>query len=182
MSHALVPKYRPSIIASLFFVVLAFSQSSALAQQSEEGISSTTRRNFGYTIQSTYGVAIQTQGTKGFMVDAGAEMGILPNSYVKNSAGSGGVSITATGMTATGADGQLQLNLDPAKTRFFATLTNDPSKIGSQATPSSTSTSALSGTTLQGGTASISATGIATTSFTVESSESVQSNSFRRDF
>ena len=159
---------------------IASSADFACAQQTESGVSSTTKRDFGYTIQSTYGVAIQTQGTKGYVVDAVAEMGILPNSFVKNAAGSGGVSITATGMTATGADGQMQLNLDPAKTRFFATLTNDPAKLGTAST--SSSTSSLAGSTAQGGSASISATGVATTSFTVESSESIQSNSFRRDF
>ena len=100
-------------------------------------------------------------------------MGILPGSYVTNQSGNGGVTMSSTGITVTGIDAGLNLNLDPDTTFFRAKLFSSSTAIEDVSTDSAEAVS---------GTASVSATGSATTTFTVDSSETLQDSIFTRNF
>ena len=159
------------VLASL--LILVSSPLSVHAQATQTTNSGSSSKRFSYVIQSTYGVSVSSTATPGFQVEGEASMGILPGSYVRNQAGTGGVTMSPTGITVTGIDAGLNLNLDPDKTSFKAKVSRSSDV---------TETTSTAGAEVVSGTASVSATGSATTTFTAESTESFQDSIFTKNF
>lgn len=159
------------LTAFVLFISLFTSQSAAQTTQTTN--SGSTTRKFSYSIQSNYGVNVSSTSTPGFQSEGEARMGILPGSFVRNQSGDGGVTMSPTGITITGIDAGLNLNLDPDTTLFRAKLTS---------VLESTEDTGIESVMLTAGTASVSATGSATTTFTVDSTEALNSSTFTQNF
>lgn len=166
-----------SALVCLLAVLFSCNPQRAFGQSIQQGGSGASARRFGFTITNTYGVSVSSTSTPGYKVVGEAQMGILPGSYITNQSSSTGVEMRSNGITVTGVNAGLTLNLDPDKTFFRAKLENSDSK-GSDEENSDTTSSAST----QAGTASVSAVGTATTTFTVESSETVTNNVFTKVF
>lgn len=161
-------------------VLISLLPSRAAAQVTEQQTSSGNTRRFSYNITSNYGVSITSSSSPGYDLNATAEMGILPGSSVRNAAGTGTVTISENGLSVSGLEGGLYLNLDPDKTLFKASLTNsNPNR------PEDVTSTGQDGVSLESdsaGTASITSSGFATTSITAEMSESFQTRTFEKSF
>lgn len=163
------------IIPLVLFCSSFSYQSHVLAQSTQTNTSGTNSNKFGFVVTNSYGVSVTSTQTPGYEMEGEASMGILPGSYVKNRATPSGVSLTRNGIQVTGVQSGMELNLDPDKTKFYVRL-RSPNSTDATGSMGSSSTNASSGT------ASISATGNATTTFTVESAESINNSSFVKTF
>lgn len=182
-AHALTDeRSKRCTYIGVYIMVLVLAQvilygSNASAQSTQQSGSGTSARRFGFTITNNYGVSVSSTNTSGYQLEGEARMGILPGSFITNQSSSTGVDMRSNGITVTGVNAGLTLNLDPDKTIFTAKL----KKIGDLNSTNPESSSETS-TSASAGTASISATGSATTIFTVESSETVTNNVFTKVF